>query len=152
MLQVVFSGYQLSVVLPTSEGGEMSYDLPVIEIQKKLEKLTIYRLRYLSVTRFAYGFLWLPVLIVALKVFWDFDFYLYFNETWLLFMFGFGITCVSFGIWLSIKFADKEPSSPLLKKIRNGLASGDMAGKSIADAAAFLKEIGEFEQEEESTE
>jgi len=148
LFQSIFSGYQLSVILPTSVGGEINYDLPITEIQKKLERLKVYRIRYLTVTRFSYGLLWLPFLIVGVKAFWNFDFYLYFDHTWILSVILFGLAFTLFGIWLSMSYARKKIASPFLNKVVKNISMNDVTGKRLVSAMNFLDEIEEFERED----
>ena len=148
LFQVIFSGYQLSVILPASDGGQINFDLPITEIQKKLEKLKIYRVRYLTVTRFSYPLLWIPVLIVGLKAIFNFDFYLHFDDKWILAQIFLGLVFIAFGIWLSKKVADKNSASPFLNKLINNIAVNDITGKNLNSAMTFLRDIEDFEKEQ----
>lgn len=148
LFQVISSGYQLSILLPTRVGGEINYDTPVTEIQKKLERLKIYRVRYLTVTRFSYGLLWLPVVIVGLKAFFDFDFFVYFDHLWILAVILCGVACAAFGIWLSRKAGAKKNTSSFLQKVIDNIAANDITGKGLTSAMAFLKVIEDFEKED----
>ena len=148
LFQVWFSGFQLSVILPTNVGGEINYDLPVTQIQKKLEKLRLHRVRYLTVTRFSYGLLWLPVLIVGLKAFFDYDFYAYFNHKWIFSVIACGLALTLFGIWLSLGATEVQNKWPILKKVIDNIRVNDVTGKSLISAMASLKAIEEFEKED----
>ncbi len=148
LLQAIFSGYQLSVILHTSVGGEMNYDLPITEIQKKLQRLKIYRTRYLLVTRFAYGLLWLPFLIVCSRAFWNFDFFRYFDHLWILSTILVGLVITLFGIWLSMSYGKEKFSLAFLNKIIDEISVGDITGKGLVSAMTFLDEIEAFEKED----
>ncbi|MFQ5640059.1 MAG: hypothetical protein ACE5IR_18935 [bacterium] len=148
LFQVIFSGYQLSIILPIEQGGAINYDMPITEIQKKLERLKVYRIRYLTVTRFSYGLLWLPVLIVGCKAFFNYDFYLHFNHTWIVCVILCGLVFTTFGIWLSIKLSDRKKTSPLLKKWMNHFYKNDITAKNLYSAMTFLSDIEDFEKEE----
>jgi serine/threonine-protein kinase len=148
LFQVWFSGFQLSVILPTNVGGEINYDLPVTEIQKKLEKLRVHRVRYLTVTRFSYGLLWLPVLIVGLKGFFNYDFYVYFNHKWILSVILCGLAFTMFGIWLSLSSAEVQAKWPVLKKVTENIRVNDVTGKGLDSAMISLEAIEDFEKED----
>jgi len=149
LFQVISSGYQLSIILPCNEGGEINYDLPVTKIQKKLERLKVYRIRFLTVTRFSYGLLWLPFLIVGFRVFFNDDFYLYFNHTWILLTLLCGLVFTGVGIWLALKLGDRKTKSPMLIKWMTSFHKNDVTGKGLYSALAFLCELEDFEKEVE---
>lgn len=139
--QTIFSIYQSSQML------QLDYDAPVVEIQKKLERIKILRVRYLTITRFAYALLWVPVLIVGAKLLFDADLFAHLDNTWLLIQMSIGLVCVGFGIWLSKRAAEQKVTSPLLHKILNNISINDITGRSLASAVTFLHDIEAFEQE-----
>jgi len=92
--------------------------------------------------------LWLPFLIVGLKAFWNFDFYLYFDHTWIMSVILFALAVTLFGIWLSMNYVKKKIASPFLNKVLNNISMNDVTGKRLVSAMNFLDEIEEFEKED----
>lgn len=141
LLQLLFSAYQLNVL------HNIDYDLPITLIQKRLETLKIHRIRYLSITRFAYALLWLPVLMVICKAFFDIDIYNNSNQLWLISTLGAGFVFTVFGVWLSLTVGKTDIHSPFLLQLINNIDSNDITGKGLYSAISFLHDIEEFEKE-----
>lgn len=141
LLQVIFSIYQMNVLL------HIEYDSPITKIQKTLETLKVHRIRYLSLTRFAYALLWLPVLMVVCKAFFDIDIYINSNQLWLASTLGAGFAFTVFGVWLSLTVGKTDIHSPFLLHMINNIDSSDITGKGLYSAISFLHDIEEFEKE-----
>lgn len=141
LFQILFSIYQASML------RSINYDAPVTGIQKRLMSLTVSRIRYLTVTRFAYPLLWLPVIIVALKGIWGVDYYEALNWQWFTIQMSLGAAFSIFGIWLSFIYALNKVRSPLLQKLLENIATYDITGKNLVTAAGYLAEIKLFERE-----
>ncbi len=142
LMQTIFGIYQSSVVL------QIDYDMTVTGIQKKLEIMKIHRIRYLTITRFAYAILWVPVLIVGVRVFFDGNLYQHLDNTWLLVQALLGLACIIFAIRLSQQYAAQKITSPLLNKLVGNISINDFTGRSLVSAISFLNEIETFENEE----
>ena len=122
--------------------------MTVTGIQKKLEIMKIHRIRYLTITRFAYAILWVPVLIVGVRVFFDGNLYQHLDNTWLLVQALLGLACIIFAIRLSQQYAAQKITSPLLNKLVGNISINDFTGRSLVSAISFLNEIETFENEE----
>lgn len=145
----VFAAYQLIFSLyQTSTLAQISYSEPVAQIQKSLERLRIYRHRYLITTRLSYPLLWIPVLIVALKGIWGENFYAHFDTWWLIMQICLGLAFISLGLWLAHAAANNRPLPALLQTLSQNIERYDLTGKELSVAAGFLKEIKTFEKEE----
>ncbi len=141
LFQLLFSIYQTSML------RTINYEAPVTGIQKKLMSLSVSRIRYLTITRFAYPLLWLPVLIVALQGIWGIDFYDELNWQWFTIQISLGAAFSIFGIWLSFAYALNKIRSPFLHKLLENIATYDITGQNLITAAGYLAEIKAFEKE-----
>ena len=92
--------------------------------------------------------LWMPVLIVGVKAYFDVNLYLYLDNTWILIQILVGLACIIFGIWLSQQYAAQKITSPFLNKVVDNISLNDFTGRSLASAIAFLNDIEAFEKEE----
>lgn len=140
LFQMLFSIYQTSML------RTINYEVPVTGIQKKLMSLSVSRIRYLTITRFAYPLLWLPVIIVALQGIWGIDFYGELNWQWFTIQISLGAAFSIFGIWLSFAYALNKVRSPLLQKLLENIATYDITGQNLITAAGYLAEIKSFEK------
>jgi len=141
LLQIIVSIFQTSVIL------KLNYDSPIIDMQKKLARLNLGRIRYLTTTRFSYPLLWVPVLIVASKGIFDLDLYLHLEQWWIWLQIGLGVLFLTFGVWLSKQYASKKHTSGLLNKLMSNITKNDITGKNLVYAMSFLDDIAEFESE-----
>jgi hypothetical protein len=140
--QTIFLIYHLRKVL------QLNYDAPIIDIQKRVERIKIHRIRILMVTRFSYALLWVPVLIVGAEILIGVDLYAYLNGMWLLIQVLIGFIFIGFGAWLSKRFVDQKITSPFLSKVVNNTTINDFTGRSLVSAMTFLRDIEAFEQEQ----
>lgn len=140
LLQIIFSIYQASTIV------NLSYDTPIIAIQKVLARLSIKRIRYLLVTRFAYPLLWVPVLAICSKAFFDLNLYLHLEQWWILLMISIGLLFFIFGIWLSKEYGAQNIKSKWLNKLMANIAKNDITGKNLIVAISFLNTIENFEE------
>ena len=104
----------------------IDYTQPIAAIQKRLETLRKFRIRYIQAILVTSALLWAPVFIVAMKGFLGADVYRLFGTAWILANVAFGIAVLVLGIGLS-------------KKYRPG------AGYNIDAASGFLTTLAEFE-------
>ncbi len=141
VFQMVVSAYQVSVI------RRIHLDLPVTLIQKKLGALALNRAQYLTVTRFAYPLLWVPVLLVALKALFNVNLFLYLEHWWILLQMIIGIVCLGFGVWLSRQYLSQKKTSPRLIKLMDNLSRNDITGKNLKQAISSLNSVKRFEQE-----
>jgi hypothetical protein len=106
----------------------IDYTQPIAAIQKRLEMLRKFRIRYIQAILVSAALLWMPLFIVAMKGFLDADVYRIFATAWIVTNVAFGLAVVPVGIWL-------------LKKFRPG------AGYNVDAASGFLATLAEFEDE-----
>jgi MFS family permease len=107
---------------------KMDYDQPVAAIQKRLETLRKFRIRYIQAILVSAALLWMPLFIVAMKGFFDADVYRLFATSWIVTNVAFGFAVLALGIWLSKKY---RPD----------------AGYNLNAASGFLATLAEFEED-----
>ena len=137
ILSVVSCGYQLGTL------RDIDYGRPVVEIQKKLEKVRVLRLATAKWAFLLGPVLWIPLAIVALRGVFGVDGYALFPGPWLAvnLIAGAAISVLLYG--LSRRFAHRREVSPLVRRLMD-----DIAGRSLSRAVAFLDGISSFEREE----
>jgi hypothetical protein len=107
---------------------KIDYTQPIAAIQKRLERLRKFRIRYIQAILVSAALLWVPMFIVAMKGFFGADIYRLFGTAWIMANVAFGLAILVLGIWLS-------------KKYRPG------AGYNLNAATGFLATLAEFEQD-----
>ena len=107
----------------------------------------MHRIRYLTVTRFSYPLLWVPVLIVGSKAIFNVDLYLYLEQWWIWLQIIIGIFFLAFGVWLSKQYANKKITSNILNKLMGNITKNDITGKNLIYAISFLEDVEKFERE-----
>ena len=104
----------------------IDYTQPIAAIQKRLEMLRKFRIRYIQAILVSAALLWMPMFIVVMKTFLGADVYRLFPTAWIVTNVAFGFAVLALGIWL-------------LKKYRPG------AGYNIDAASGFMARLAEFE-------
>jgi hypothetical protein len=139
----------LGVILLLSSGvhqlaaiGNLDFGAPIVAIQRRMESLRMQRLRVTQLTLLASPLLWLPLLIVVLKGFFDLDAYAIFSKSWLIANGLFGLAVIPAAIWISRRYAERMAGSPLVQRLLR-----DMAGYNLNAAAGFLSTLARFEEE-----
>lgn len=141
VLQIVVSFYQVINI------RQITYDSPVLDIQRKLGTLNFNRIRYLTTTRFSYPLLWVPVILVSSKAIFNLDLYLHLEQWWIWIQISIGIVFLIFGLWLSQQYATQRITSTILTRLMNSITKSDITGKNLVYAINFLDDIGKFQQE-----
>jgi hypothetical protein len=106
----------------------IDYNQPIAVIQKRLETLRMFRIRYIHATLATGALLWMPAFIVAMKGFFGADVYRLFATSWIVTNVAFGLVVLALGIWLSEKY---RPD----------------AGYNLKAASGFLATLAEFESD-----
>ncbi len=141
LLQIISSVLQSSKVL------KLGLDAPITQIQKQLQTLSMGRIRYLTITRFSYPLLWVPVLIVATKAIFNVDLYAYLEYWWIGLQIGIGVAFIGFGAWLSKQYVSQTISSGWLTKLMDNITRNDITGKNLRQAIAAAQHLEDFEKE-----
>jgi hypothetical protein len=124
---------------------KINYEGPVTQIQQQVKRLSVHNLRYTLPLNLSWGILWLFVPIVAFKAFADFDIYTL-HQGWIVWNFVItSLFCVAFAalaVWLSGHCDIDQIDRPWLQRVMD-----ELAGRSLAQARASLKEIEDFSRE-----
>jgi hypothetical protein len=134
LAHVVFGARQLVTL------GRVTFDAPVVAVQRELETLRVGRIRMTKWTLLLGPLLWIPVLVVALKGLAGVDTYAVFDRTWLVANVLFGVAFVPGMFLASKRLVDRFAGSPLLARLLR-----DVAGRNLTAAQAFLDELARFE-------
>ena len=120
----------------------VDYGEPIVEIQKKLGRLQVQRIRSTKMVFLTAALVWIPMLIVALKGLLGVDAYALFSSAWLAANVLFGVALIPLAVWISRRYADRMKGSPLVRSLMR-----DMAGYNLNAAMGFLGKLERFEQE-----
>lgn len=115
------------------------YGQPVAAIQKHLELLRKFRIRYTQAICLTMALTWMPLFIVVMKAFLGIDVWNTFDRTWIVENFLFGLAVIPLGIWFARKFFGRRMGKRLLN---------DLAGYNLNAASRFLADLARFEKEE----
>jgi hypothetical protein len=121
---------------------QIDYGKPITAIQKQLENLRVFRIRYIQGIFLVATLAWTPLQIVALKGFWGLDAYRLFGTAYLVANLLVGLAIIPLAIWLSKKFSDRMGRSPMIQRLMK-----DLAGYNLNAATGFLATLSEFEDE-----
>lgn len=119
----------------------VDYGEPIMEIQRKLGRLQVRRIRATQMVFLTAALVWTPLLIVALKGLLGLDAYAIFSSGWLAANVLFGVAVIPLAIWISRRYADRMKRSPLVQGLMR-----DMAGYNLNAAMGFLGKLEKFEQ------
>ena len=138
VIALLFAGVRQLVALKA-----VDYSAPIVVIQKRLESLRVERIRTVTLTLLFAPLLWTPLLIVALKGLFGVDAYAACGAAFLIANLLFGLLLIPLAVWISKRYEARMKRSPLVQSLMRNLA-----GKSLASAAAFVRSISEFEKDE----
>jgi hypothetical protein len=120
--------------------GRVTFDAPVVAVQRELETLRMGRIRVTKWTLLLGPLLWIPLLVVALEGFVGVDAYAVFDRTWIITNVLFGVAFIPAMLVLSKRLVDRFAGSPLLARLLR-----DVAGRNLSAAQSFLDELARFE-------
>lgn len=127
----------------------VKYDQPIAEIQKRLETLRMFRLRYVQGICLTMTLTWGPVVIVLMKGLFGVDTYRLFGTSWILWnvlvglALGFGLLVL--WIWVSKKYGGRIGSSAFGRRFMR-----DIGGYNLNAAADFLATLAKFQKENDN--
>jgi len=119
---------------------QIDYDKPIAVIQKQIEALRVLRIRYIQGTVVGGFIVWVPFVIVVLKMFLGIDAYRIFGTAWLLGNVLFGLVPIALAIWISKKLCRTTGRYPRIQRFMN-----DLAGYNINAARRTIAALSEFE-------
>jgi len=121
----------------------VDYSEPIVVIQRRLETLRAERIRTVTLTLVCAPLLWTPLMIVALKWLFGVDVYAAIGASYLIANLLFGLLLIALAVSISKRYGARMERSPLVQSLMR-----DLAGKSLASAAAFVSSIADFEKDE----
>jgi len=116
---------------------KIDHNQPVAVIQKKLETLRMFRVRYSQTILLTSALAWAPMFIVVMKGFLGADVYRLFGIAWIAANVAFGLAVLAIGFWLARKYRERM-SRRFLR---------DIAGYNLNAASGFLATLAEFEKD-----
>ncbi len=119
---------------------QIDYEKPIAVIQKQIEALRVLRIRYIQGSVVGGFIVWVPFVIVVLKMFLGIDAYRIFGTAWLLANVLFGLVPIALAFWLSKKLSRTIGRYPRAQKFMN-----DLAGYNIKAARRTIAAVSEFE-------
>ena len=125
----------------------IDYNQPVAVIQKRLETLRKFRIRYTQAIILTSTLLWAPIFIVAMKAFLGADVYRLAGTTWIVVNVAIGFAILAIGYWLARHFGPRFTSTTFGRQFLR-----DLAGYNLNAASRFLGTLEDFEQDHSSQE
>lgn len=118
----------------------IDYNQPVARIQKRLETLRKFRIRYIQAICLAMTLTWTPIFIVVMKASLGWDVYRLFGTTWMVVNAAFGLLILGIGVWVARRYGD-----PMSKSAFGQRFLRDLAGYNLNAASGFLATLAEFQ-------
>jgi hypothetical protein len=119
--------------------GRVNYAQPVTGIQTDIQKLRMFRIRYISGAVLLGIVLWTPAAIVCAEAFFGIDLYALFGLAWIWSNIAFGIAAAALVFWAAKRFSSRLSGSSFMQRLAD-----DIAGVSLKKAANALTAIREF--------
>jgi hypothetical protein len=127
----------------------IDYSQPVAVIQKRLDTLRRFRIRYSQIVFLTATLIWTPLFIVVTKGFWGADIYRLFGTAWIAANIAFGVAVLAVGFWLGRKFGSGMTNSTFGQRFLRDIAGYNLNhGLGLNAASGFLATLAEFERAE----
>ncbi len=111
----------------------MNYNQPIAIIQKRLETLRRFRIRYIQAIFLMATLTWVPIFIVLARLF---------DTAWVVANIAFGFLVLGIGIWVARRYGDRLSNSAFGQRFLR-----DLAGHNLNAASGFLATLAEFEKD-----
>ena len=115
----------------------------VSDVQRQLDTLHALRLRVARITILVAPTLWIPIAIVGLRAWFDFDTYAWFPMYFLVINLVVGALFIPVVYWLSKRYGERLLRYPWITRLNE-----DLAGRSLYEARARLAELATFQRED----
>jgi hypothetical protein len=116
--------------------SRINFDGPITEIQARVERLRILRIRITQAVCLLSPLLWLPLLVVGLRGVVGIDAYRVFDLTFWIANLLFGLAWIPFAIGIARRFGGRFSSSRIGRQIVE-----DITGSSLAEARRHLRDL-----------
>jgi hypothetical protein len=111
----------------------INYNQPIAVIQKRLETLRKFRIRYIQVIFLLATLTWVPIFIVLTRLF---------DTAWVVANVAFGLLVLAIGVWVARRYGDRISNSAFGQRLLR-----DLAGYNLNAASGFLTTLAEFERD-----
>jgi hypothetical protein len=111
----------------------INYNQPIAVIQKRLETLRKFRIRYIQAIFLLATFTWVPIFIVLTRLF---------DTGWIVANVAFGLLVLAIGVWVARRYGNRMSNSTFGKRFLR-----DLAGYNLNAASGFLATLAEFEED-----
>lgn len=123
---------------------QVDYGAPLVEVQKRVERLRAASIRTTMWTLLLAPLLWTPLFVVALKALLGVDAYATFGVRYLAVNVAVGLVVLALGQLASRRYATRFLDSPRATRLMRALA-----GTNLTAAAGFLDSLARFEQDDQ---
>jgi len=121
---------------------QIDYSRPLLGIQKRLDSLRALKIQTTKWVFTCAVLIWVPLLIVGMKAFFNIDAYAVFSPAYLVASVLAGFLVIGGVVWVSRKYRHKLENSPFLQSLMD-----DISGKNLSAVKAHLRELRQFEEE-----
>jgi len=111
----------------------INYNQPIAVIQKRLETLRKFRIRYIQAIFLMATLTWVPIFIVLTRLF---------DTAWVVANVVFGFLVLGIGVWVVRRYGDRLSNSAFGQRFLR-----DLAGYNLNAASGFLATLAEFEKD-----
>ena len=136
MPATIAAGWQVVLV------GSIDYGAPVAEVQARLERLRLLRLRVTRWTLLLSPLLWTPLALVFGRALLGVHLEKAVGWPWILTNLAVGYACIPLGLWALARASRRWGESAVWRRLRD-----DVAGRTLAGALRSLEEIAAFRRE-----
>ncbi len=113
---------------------------PVVQLQRRLERLGVERIRATVAAVVLGPLVWVPVLLVFAEGVLGVDLTRVLSQAWIVANVALGVVVVAAALWVARRYANRVMGWPVLRRLLR-----DLAGHSINDALRFLDELQQLE-------
>ena len=118
----------------------VDYAGPVVDVQRRLTRLRMSRIRMSKWTLLVAPSLWTPLLIVIVKGLIGVDAYAVFDAGWIAVNVLGSLAFIPLMMWAAHRYGERLSRSLLLRELAD-----DLAGRSLNEASAFANRLATFE-------
>ena len=111
----------------------INYNQPIAVIQKRLEALRKFRIRYIQAIFLMATLTWVTIFIVLTRLF---------NTAWVVANVVFGLLVFAIGIWVARRYGDRMSNSAFGRRFLR-----ELAGYNLNAASDFMATLAEFEKD-----
>ena len=130
----------IAVAVQIAKLKQLNCSQSVAHMQVQLQRLRMFRVRYISGAILLGVVLWAPAAFVWAKAFFNIDVYPVFGALWLWSNVAFGFAAAALILWATRRFGSRLSSSSCMRHLAD-----DIAGASLKKAAHALAAVREFE-------